>query len=71
LFEAQACARCHDPARADPGVVPVVLARLASRYDVDSLAAYLRAPNPPMPAVDLGEAQRRDLAVHLLTERGR
>jgi hypothetical protein len=45
-------------------VVP--LAQLAARYDLDSLSASLAAPTPPMPAFDLSEAQRRDLAIHLL-----
>ena len=42
------------------------LAGLSKRYTRDSLAAYLRTPNPPMPAFPLGDAERRDLAAFLL-----
>jgi glucose/arabinose dehydrogenase len=68
LYAAHACARCHDPERADPGVVPVRLDpdALRARHDVASLAAWLRAPTPPMPAVALDEPERRDLAAFLL-----
>jgi hypothetical protein len=48
------------------GVVSVPLAGLATRYDLTALAAFLAAPTPPMPALDLGEEERRDLAVRLL-----
>lgn len=70
LYETQDCARCHDPERADPGVVPVPLeaAALRAKYGVRDLAAYLLAPTPPMPASPLAEAERRDLAVFLLSE---
>jgi hypothetical protein len=44
------------------------LAGLAQRYNANSLAGYLQAPQPPMPAVDLAEADRRDLAKFLLAE---
>jgi len=60
------CAGCHVPEQADPGVVPVPLRELASRYDLDGLTTFLSAPTPPMPAVALDGAERRDLAIHLL-----
>jgi glucose/arabinose dehydrogenase len=66
LYEAHACFRCHEAARADANTVPVPLAALASKYDVESLAAYLAAPQPPMPLFTLTDAERRDLATHLL-----
>lgn len=68
LYETHPCARCHEPDRADAGVVVVSIApqRLLARYDVSSLAAYLLAPTPPMPAFPLTESERRDLAVFLL-----
>jgi glucose/arabinose dehydrogenase len=66
LAEAHACAGCHDPERAEPGVVAVPLANLGSRYDIDALAAFLAAPTPPMPMAPLDAAERRDLAIHLL-----
>jgi hypothetical protein len=42
------------------------LAGLGKRYDRASLAAYLRAPNPPMPAYPLRDEERSDLAAFLL-----
>ncbi|HEX9189594.1 MAG TPA: cytochrome c, partial [Vicinamibacteria bacterium] len=66
LFDRLACAACHDPEAAAPGMVTRPLAGLARRYDAGSLAGYLRAPQPPMPAVDLADADRRDLARFLL-----
>ena len=68
LYAAHSCAGCHEAASALPGVVPVVLAErnLAARYDIDSLVRFLAAPRPPMPLAPLDDAQRRDLAIHLL-----
>jgi glucose/arabinose dehydrogenase len=65
-WSALGCEGCHVPERAAPGVVPVPLRQLASRYDVDALTEFLAAPTPPMPAVALASADRRDLAIHLL-----
>src|SRR5690606_28077618 len=69
LYELHACARCHESERADPGVVvvPIEARRLRGKYDVASLADYLLAPTPPMPAFEIDEAGRRALAVWLLT----
>jgi mono/diheme cytochrome c family protein len=68
LYEKHDCARCHDPSRAEPGVVPVPLetTRIRSRHHIASLAAYLLSPTPPMPAFPLSERDRRDLAIFLL-----
>lgn len=71
LFEQNACAGCHEAGRSLPGVVPKPLERLASRYSVESLAAFLRTPQPPMPVVDLPEDDRIALAVHLLAREAR
>ena len=60
------CGRCHEPGRAVPGVMPLPLVELGRRYGIDSLAAYLAAPRPPMPLVELGSVERRDLAAFLL-----
>jgi glucose/arabinose dehydrogenase len=68
LYETHQCASCHEADHASPGVVPVKLAGLAARYDVDALARWLATPNPPMPAFPLDDAQRTDLAVHLLEQ---
>jgi len=37
------------------------------RYGVGSLSEYLKTPKPPMPAFDLSDQQRADLAVFLLS----
>ena len=68
LYEAHRCARCHEAERADPGVVPVSLVaeKLRARHDRESLAAYLLAPTPPMPAFELSDSERTDLATFLL-----
>ncbi len=69
LYEAHACFRCHEVERAEGGAVPVVMKDLGRRYDVTSLATYLAAPQPPMPLFPLQPAERRDLAVFLLSEK--
>jgi glucose/arabinose dehydrogenase len=66
LAEAHPCAGCHDPARAEPGVVVAPLSKLTTRYDIDGLAAFLATPTPPMPVYPLDAKERRDLAIHLL-----
>ncbi len=66
LYESHACARCHEAAAAEPGVVPVPLRGLASRYAEGELESYLAAPTPPMPAFPLSDEERRALALHLL-----
>jgi mono/diheme cytochrome c family protein len=68
LFGRNDCAACHDPARATPGMVAKELRGLAGRYDVAGLAAFFEAPTPPMPVFPLSAEEKRDLAVHLLTE---
>jgi glucose/arabinose dehydrogenase/cytochrome c551/c552 len=66
LWARHACAACHDPAQAPPGMVVRPLAALTARYTSGSLASYLLAPNPPMPAYPLAEDEREDLAAYLL-----
>ncbi len=66
LWERHGCATCHEAKAAAAGMVTRPLAGLSRRYDAGSLAAYLRAPQPPMPAFDLGDGERRDLAAFLL-----
>ncbi len=68
LWDRHACAACHDPKGAQAGMVTRPLAGLAGRYDATSLASYLRAPQPPMPAYDLSDAERGDLALFLLSQ---
>ena len=66
LYEAHACATCHDPERASPGVVARPLTELARHYDRAGLAALLRTPPSPMPVAALDDDQRDDLARYLL-----
>lgn len=66
LFETHACAGCHVPEANAAVATPVPLRGLDSRYTLESMAAFLAAPTPPMPALDLDTDARRDLAVHLL-----
>lgn len=69
LYERFACASCHEVQRAEAGVVVVELADLPSRYSVADLAAFLRAPTPPMPTFPMEAAERSDLAAFLLRNR--
>jgi hypothetical protein len=66
LYAELACASCHEPAAAAPGMLARPLAGLGARFGVESLARFLAAPTPPMPAVARDEDARRDLAVFLL-----
>ncbi len=60
------CAQCHEGQRAAEGVVVVPLEGLSARYRIEDLEAFMAAPTPPMPAYELTEEERRDLAVYLL-----
>lgn len=68
LWERNSCASCH-VAAADSATQTIVrpLKQLAGRYDVDSLARFLKTPQPPMPALPFSDDQRRDLAIYLLS----
>jgi mono/diheme cytochrome c family protein len=66
LYEHWYCAQCHEGVRASEGVVVVELKDLSRRYGVEDLVAFLAAPTPPMPALELDDEERRDLAVYLL-----
>ncbi len=66
LWERDRCAGCHDAAAATPGVIAVTLRDLGTRHSLESLAALLAAPTPPMPAFALSTPERRALAVYLL-----
>jgi mono/diheme cytochrome c family protein len=68
LFAQQACASCHVEGQAAPGIVVKPLANLAERFTLQSLAGFLLTPQPPMPIVDLSEADRIALAAHLLDQ---
>jgi glucose/arabinose dehydrogenase/mono/diheme cytochrome c family protein len=68
LFAERACAGCHVEGQAEPGVVVKPIEGLAARYTVKSLAAFLKTPQPPMPVVELPDADRMALAAHLLDQ---
>jgi mono/diheme cytochrome c family protein len=65
LYRRLQCAGCHEQA-ARPGQPVIRLERLSERYSAETLAAFLAAPSPPMPAFDLDAGQRERLAWYLL-----
>lgn len=67
LWRDHPCAGCHEATQATPGAYKA-LEHLTARYTVDSLAAFLRAPQPPMPVFPFDDQQRRELAAYLLRE---
>jgi len=67
LWNGNSCATCHLPDQAAAGAYRP-LAGLRSKYTIDSLVAFLRTPQPPMPAFPLTDDERRDLAIYLLTQ---
>ncbi|MFO0690515.1 MAG: PQQ-dependent sugar dehydrogenase [Myxococcota bacterium] len=66
LFAEGKCAGCHVEGEAEAGVVVKRIENLAPRFTLESLAGFLRTPQPPMPAVDLPETDRLALAAYLL-----
>jgi glucose/arabinose dehydrogenase len=66
IYRDHPCASCHEPGQAVKGVVARPLSKLSKRYTPESLAGYLRTPNPPMPAFPLSDRERADLAAYLL-----
>jgi glucose/arabinose dehydrogenase len=71
LYDRFECALCHERDKAPRNVKPRPLVRLAERYDVAGLAAYLKTPPPPMPAFPMSDDGRRDLAAYLLSREPR
>ena len=66
LYEASACAGCHEPGLAskEGGMHP--LENLAQRYSVKELAGLLKTPPANMPRFPFTPSQREDLAAYLL-----
>jgi hypothetical protein len=62
LYQSLRCFSCHE------GVAGHALTGLTRRYTLSSMIRYLEAPTPPMPTFRVTDEERRDLAVHLLTE---
>ncbi len=68
LWNSNGCAACHDRKAAVPGMVTKPLAGLKKKYDAATLVEYLRTPKPPMPAFEMSDAERADLALFLLAQ---
>lgn len=68
VWEMNQCALCHDPALIgkNPVKTAKILQSLPSRYTIDRMVVYLRAPQPPMPLFEMSDAERLDLAAYLL-----
>jgi glucose/arabinose dehydrogenase len=64
LWDASGCAACH--VKSPSQQTYRELAGLQAKYGIDTLAAFLRAPQPPMPAFPFSDAERRELAIYLL-----
>jgi glucose/arabinose dehydrogenase len=67
LYQHYFCAQCHEGIRAKEGVVVVPLAGLSARYELGDMERFMHTPTPPMPALELSEQEKRDLAVWLLS----
>jgi glucose/arabinose dehydrogenase len=66
LWAQSGCDACHvAPAGTTPATYKK-LEGLGARYTIDTLATFLRTPQPPMPAYPFPEDQRRALAIYLL-----
>lgn len=66
LWQSSGCSACHvkSPSAGQQTYRP--LGGLKAKYTVASLAAFLKAPQPPMPAYPFPDSQRRELAIYLL-----
>ncbi len=67
LYAGHACGSCHEAELADEGVVVKPLEGLGARYTLVELSSLLRTPPSPMPIPDLDAAERRAVAVYLLS----
>lgn len=62
IYDRFQCMGCH----ADEGRALKKLEALGNKYDLESLAAYLKRPNPPMPVFPLSDEDRQQLAIFLI-----
>lgn len=67
LYALHACSNCHS-VDGEGNLSGRPLTQLRHRYTLASLRDYFLTPNPPMPQYELNPAQRRDLAIYLLSE---
>jgi glucose/arabinose dehydrogenase len=68
LWADNGCAACHVKVAGQENRTYRELTGLKAKYTIDTLVTFLRAPQPPMPAFPLTDAQRRALAIFLLDE---
>ena len=62
LYNRYQCVGCHS----DKGRSLKKLFALGNRYDLMSLEAYLKNPNPPMPIFPLSDEDRASLSIYLI-----
>ncbi len=62
MFEHFQCVSCHD----DSGKGLKVLENLGNKYNLETMAEYIRRPNTPMPVFPLNDEERRAVAVYLI-----
>jgi cytochrome c2 len=73
LYDSVGCSACHPPSEVATTSVSVPKGDLASKWNVEALAAFLLNPDSVrygsrMPSLHLSAAEARDLAVYLLRE---
>lgn len=66
LWAQSGCDACHVAPEGKTPATYKKLEGLGARYTIDTLATFLRTPQPPMPAYPFPEDQRRALAIYLL-----
>jgi glucose/arabinose dehydrogenase len=66
LWQSSGCAACHVASQGASAPTYRPLGGLTTKYSIDALATFLRAPQPPMPAYPFPDEQRRALAIWLL-----
>ena len=66
LWASYNCALCHDASAAPAGMAVKTLEKLDTRFDAQALADLLAVPPANMPAYDLSDSKKADLAAYLL-----
>jgi glucose/arabinose dehydrogenase len=66
LWDDNGCAACHVAGKQAKGETYKPIEGMAKKHTLDSLVAFLAAPQPPMPLFPLSDAERRDVAVYVL-----
>lgn len=68
LISQHQCLECHHLNGEGNLISGKSLAQLQGRYQIKTLSDYFLSPNPPMPQLDLSDAERNHLAVYLLSQ---